>query len=106
MYRHTRTPWNAVQLLSEDASEYVSNAAIGGTTGFYAVQARKSDGKLYDICHTGNGPDSQQNALHIAKCVNGWDDLERSLLKAERYIDWLEGLLVESTKDKEEGDVY
>jgi len=84
----TPRPWMAVQLVNEDgsrmtaqdASEYVANTAIHGSEGFYAVQARKDDdGKLYDVCHTGNGPDSKWNASAIAEAVNYHERLVEAL---------------------------
>jgi hypothetical protein len=77
----------SVQLVNEDgskmtaqeSSEYVANTAIHGSEGFYAVQARKDDGKLYDVCHTGNGPDSEWNASAIAEAVNYHERLIEAL---------------------------
>jgi len=90
----TPRPWVFVQLVNEDggrmtaqdASEYVANTALHGSEGFYAVQARKDDGKLYDVCHTGNGPDSQWNASAIAEAVNYHERLVEALRKTSELL--------------------
>jgi pyruvate/2-oxoglutarate dehydrogenase complex dihydrolipoamide dehydrogenase (E3) component len=79
MSEYTQTPWRFVELVNdedgssltpEEAAEYSSNTAMNGSTGFYAVQATKEDGKLYSVCFVGNGPDSVANGWAITKAVN------------------------------------
>jgi hypothetical protein len=85
--KHTALPWRHVELVNEDgssmspedAAEYVANTAIHGSTGFHAIHATKGDGKTYDVCHVGNGPDSPWNAATIAVAVNYHDRLREAL---------------------------
>jgi hypothetical protein len=110
----TDRPWKFVTLINEDgtdmncdqAGEYVKmSVANSPRAEFSAVMATKSDGKLYDICHVGNGPDSPFNAAHIVKCVNLHDELVEALTLLLREVNesgcyfandstWVEAIII------------
>lgn len=85
--KHTPVPWRLVELVNEDgssmtpedAAEFSANTAKHGESGFYAVHAKKDDGKTYIVCFVGNGPDSIDNGLVIQRAVNHHAELAEAL---------------------------
>jgi len=88
MSEHTKTPWKNYRMINKDGGN-MSPSDIGHyikkivekskITDFYFVVATKPDGEEYDVCHVGNGPDSEANARNIVKCVNAHDELVDAL---------------------------
>jgi hypothetical protein len=84
---HTPGPWTAARLVEEDgeptrgdaAKKYAADCIDKGGENFFIVWCEKPDGPA-DVCHTGNGPTSAENARLIAAAP----DL---LAFAERYVD-------------------
>lgn len=71
----TRRPWSAVRLIGPDGQPLRGEAAAayvagcirsGGDRDFYAVLSTDENGEPVDVCHTGNGPRSSENAGLIA----------------------------------------
>jgi hypothetical protein len=88
MSRHTATPWKNCILVNEDDSsptldeigEYVKTTAKqSDLKDFHFIMVTKEDGKEYDVCHVGNGPDSAANCRHITICVNAHQHLVTAL---------------------------
>lgn len=75
---HSPEPWLAFRMVDEHgaplrgeaSAKYVADCISANPDGdFYAISCTKADGKDYDVCHTGNGPDSLVNAARIVACV-------------------------------------
>jgi hypothetical protein len=84
---HTPGPWTAFRMAGEDgqplraaaAATYVAQCIeAGGDRDFYAVSVQTEGGP--DICHTGNGPTSAENARLIAAAPD--------LLEALKTAEW------------------
>ena len=81
---HTATPWTNCIMVKDDRSnptaieigEYVKESVLASPIeDFHFILATKADGKQYDVCHVGNGPDSAENCRHITVCVNAHSHL-------------------------------
>ena len=83
--KHTALPWEAGRMVDDAgmpmgkaaAAEYCCVAIDSGNDdGFFFVS---QGDKMPDICHTGNGPTSLQNASFIALACNSHYDLLAAL---------------------------
>ena len=76
MSDHTKGPWSANVMANlqtkQQMIDYVTKCINDGGDKFFFVSS--DDDK--DICHTGNGPTSEKNALRISNCVNALEGVK------------------------------
>lgn len=79
--KHTPLPWEAGRMVNEDGSvmtkeelrRYLCEAIDNGNDdGFFFIS---QGDRMPDICHTGNGPTSRENAMFIVRACNSHYEL-------------------------------
>lgn len=69
----TKGPWTAVELCPTDGTitEYVAKTIeLGERAEYFAVRCESNPSGRFDVCHTGNGPTSPENAALISLLRN------------------------------------
>jgi len=91
---HTKGTWEATRFLKFDGSEIKTISDVAETL---SLSAQKSENvNLYGItihgderiiCYTGNGIQSEDNALFIARACNCHDDLLKACMVAKELLE-------------------